>query len=217
MLNKISTSKHFMPEMHVVRSIEFSGRIKRKRNTEMGRPYEDHRENADVAVPAYGSVGVRSMGGSPRNGKTNGKLSSVEINMSEQRGAVTAVDQVLQTMPISIFKRMMRGGQIDRSDSITLRDHHPMLKTLSEDGAEIVISMCRLISLPDMMSLYAEDSIVDGNAYLLVHGIVDMVVGRRKLATITVGMSIGEEALLLPGSDDLRFETPIARKDCFLL
>ena len=92
-----------------------------------------------------------------------------------------------------------------------------MLKTLSEDGAEIVISMCRLISLPDMMSLYSEDSIVDGNAYLLVHGIVDMVVGRRKLATITVGMSIGEEALLLLGSDDLRFETPIARKDCFLL
>lgn len=83
MLDKISTSKHIKPEMHVVRSTEFSGRIKRKRNTEIGRPYEDHWDNADVAVPAYGNVGVRSMGGSPRNAKANSKLSSIEISVTE--------------------------------------------------------------------------------------------------------------------------------------
>lgn len=80
--------------------------------------------------------------------------------------------------------------------------------------------MCRLIRLPDLMSLYVEDSITDGNAYLPLYGVLDLVVGLRnpkKMSKVTVGMSVGEEAILLPGSDDLRFETPIANKDCYLL
>ena len=76
--------------------------------------------------------------------------------------------------------------------------YHPLFKKLSATSVEIILPLCYLVRLKKDEVLYKQNKRTNKVGFIILYGFLDIKdeVSHRKIGSLGVGDTVGEEALL---------------------